>query len=265
MEDRSQYILSSLDNALSILNLFFDSGEITAAEASEELGISRTAAYRMLVTMEARGFLARGRGSGYRLGVKIFSLGQLAQRRMVLTDLVHPSLAGLADKTGETAHLIVMDGAYNVVFIDKVLGRLNLKMDTVLGLRLWAHQTAGGKAMLAWREESFLKEYIRKADFRKITPNTIGSGEELEKELRQIRKSGCARDNEETEPGLTCFAVPVFAGGSQPAAAISCSGPTTRMAANRDARLTALRTAARAIEARIGASSGSEQASQPPY
>jgi DNA-binding IclR family transcriptional regulator len=256
MEDRSQYILSSLDNALSILNLFFDHGELTAAEAAQELGISRTAAYRMLVTMEARGYLARSRGSSYRLGVKIFSLGQLAQQRMVLTDLIHPSLAELAERTGETAHLIVMDGAYNVVFIDKVLGNLNLKMDTVLGLRLWAHQTAGGKAMLAWREERFLQEYIRKADFRKITPNTIGSGEELEQELRQIRKRGWARDNEETEIGLTCFAVPICAGGSQPTAAISCSGPTTRMDANRDMRLRALRAAAKEIETRIGADSG---------
>ena len=76
-----QYILSSLDHALDILGLFFEREELTASEAARLASVSRTAAYRMLCTLGARGYLARTASGGWRLGVKIFSLGALAQRR----------------------------------------------------------------------------------------------------------------------------------------------------------------------------------------
>ena len=126
MDEGSQYILSSLDHALDVLGLFFEREELTAAQAARELGVSRTAAFRMLYTLEAKGYLTRSPEGGYRLGIKLFSLGALAQSRMVLTGLVRPYLTQLADSTGETAHLGIMDGPYHVVFADKALGRLNL-------------------------------------------------------------------------------------------------------------------------------------------
>lgn len=48
MDEGSQYILSSLDHALDVLGLFFEREELTAAQAARELGVSRTAAFRML-------------------------------------------------------------------------------------------------------------------------------------------------------------------------------------------------------------------------
>lgn len=251
MEENSQYILNSLDNALSILNLYFDRDELTAAEAGRLLGISRTAAFRLLVTLEAKGYLTRGENSAYRLGIKVFSLGQLAQKRMVLTELVRPYLNELADKTGETAHLAVMDGPYNVVFVDKALGRLNLKMDTVLGHRRWAHQTATGKAMIAWQGETFYRQYVKAADMKSMTPTTITDYEQLVTEMERIRELGWARDNEESELGLSCYAVPIFGAAAQPVAAISCSGPTTRMVVNRERHLVSLKSAAKRISANL--------------
>jgi IclR family KDG regulon transcriptional repressor len=242
MEENSQYILSSLDNALSILNLFFDREELTAAEAAKLLHISRTAAFRLLVTLEAKGYVTKTDG-GYRLGIKIFSLGQLAQSRMVLTKLIHPYLAAISERTGETAHLAVMDGPYNIVFIDKCLGNLYLKMDTVLGYRRWAHQTATGKVMLAWNSEDFIRDYAKNAVMEKLTPTSITTAEGLATELGKIREQGWACDNEESEIGLTCYAMPVFGPDGKPIAAISSSGPTTRMVMNRDRYLAALRNA----------------------
>ena len=51
MDEGSQYILSSLDHALDVLGLFFEREELTAAQAARELGVSRTAAFRMLYTL----------------------------------------------------------------------------------------------------------------------------------------------------------------------------------------------------------------------
>ena len=76
MDTGSQYILSSLDHALDVLNLFFEHEELSAATAARELGVSRTAAFRMLYTLEAKGCLTRTPEGAYRLGIKLFSLGR---------------------------------------------------------------------------------------------------------------------------------------------------------------------------------------------
>lgn len=244
MEENSQYILSSLDHALDVLGLLFEYEELTAQRAAKALGVSRTAAFRMLYTLEAKGYLTRSDDGAYRLGIKLFSLGQLAQSRMVLTGLVRPYLARLAGETGETAHLGIMDGPYHVVFVDKALGRLNLKMDTVLGDRRWAHQTAMGKAMLSCKTREQLEQYAAAADFRRLTPNGLNGPEELYAEIERTRERGWAIDNEEGEEGLTCYAVALTDRSGAAIAAISCSGPSTRMERHMERNLEKLKKAA---------------------
>ena len=241
--ESSQYILSSLDHALDALGLYFEYEELTAAKAAKALGVSRTAAFRILYTLEAKGYLTRTEEGGYRLGIKLFSLGALAQTRMVLAGLVRPELSRLADETGETAHLATMDGPYHIVFVDKALGRLNLKMDTVLGDRRWAHQTATGKMLLSQKRPEQWEQYATAARFERPTPNSIGTPEQLYNELELTRERGWAIDNEESEEGLTCFAVALTDASGAAIAAISCSGPSTRMERNRERTLAALRGA----------------------
>lgn len=241
--ESSQYILSSLDHALDALGLYFEYEELTAAKAAKALGVSRTAAFRILYTLEAKGYLTRTEEGGYRLGIKLFSLGALAQTRMVLAGLVRPELSRLADETGETAHLATMDGPYHIVFVDKALGRLNLKMDTVLGDRRWAHQTATGKMLLSQKRPDQWEQYAAAARFERPTPNSIGTPEQLYNELELTRERGWAIDNEESEEGLTCFAVALTDASGAAIAAISCSGPSTRMERNRERTLAALRGA----------------------
>lgn len=242
--ENSQYILSSLDHALDVLGLYFEHEELTAAKAAKSLGLSRTAAFRILCTLEAKGYVTRTDDGGYRLGIKLFSLGALAQTRMVLAGLVRPELTRLADETGETAHLATMDGPYHIVFVDKVLGRLNLKMDTVLGDRRWAHQTATGKMLLSRKHREQWAQYAAAARFDRPTQNSISTPEELYAELERTQARGWAIDNEESEDGLTCFAVALTDASGAAIAAISCSGPSTRMERNREHTLAALRGAA---------------------
>ena len=250
--ESSQYILSSLDHALDALGLYFEYEELTAAKAAKALGVSRTAAFRILYTLEAKGYLTRTEEGGYRLGIKLFSLGALAQTRMVLAGLVRPELSRLADETGETAHLATMDGPYHIVFVDKALGRLNLKMDTVLGDRRWAHQTATGKMLLSQKRPEQWEQYAAAARFERPTPNSISTPEQLYNELELTRERGWAIDNEESEEGLTCFAVALTDSSGAAIAAISCSGPSTRMERNRAARLAGLRRAAADIAKSTG-------------
>ena len=64
MQD-NKYILSSLDNALSILNLFIQNRELSPAEVSALSGINKSTVFRLLATLESRGFLLRGENNKY--------------------------------------------------------------------------------------------------------------------------------------------------------------------------------------------------------
>ena len=65
--------------------------------------------------------------------------------------------------------------------------------------------------------------------FEAFTPHTITSAEALEKEFGTIRQLGYATDNEESQIGVRCIAAPILDSDGGPVAAISISGPASRV------------------------------------
>lgn len=247
-EKNERYILHSVSTAFSILDLFFEREELSPAEVARCMDINRSTAFRFLVTMEQAGYLIKTDNAKYRLGVKISSLGQIAHNRMELISLIHPFLVGLSEKTGESSHLAVMDDATHITFIDKSVGTLWLTMDVMIGYSKYAHLTGTGKAILAHKSDQFINQYIRSATFETCTPNSIRDAGSLLRILDTVRERGYATDNEEVEAGLYCIAVPILSRDSEAIAAISLSGPTTRMVANQDSHLQHLKNAVAQIE-----------------
>lgn len=243
-----RYILHSVATAFSILDLFFEREELSPAEVARCMDINRSTAFRFLVTMEQSGYLIKTDNAKYRLGVKISSLGQVAHNRMELISLIHPFLADLSEKTGESSHLAIMDDPTHITFIDKSVGTLWLTMDVMIGYSKYAHLTGTGKAILAYKSDQFINQYIRSATFKACTPNSIKDAGSLLRTLDTIRTQGYATDNEEVEAGLYCIAVPILSRDSEPIAAISLSGPTTRMIANQESHLKHLKHAVEQIE-----------------
>ncbi len=224
-----RYILSSVDSALKVLNLFLKYEEMTTTEIARETGMSRSTAFRFIVTLENRGYLYRAENGKYRLGINVFSLGQLAYSRNELVHVIHPYLVRMAEETGETAHVAIIQSETDTVFIDRSLGTQSLKMSTPLGYRMKAHNTATGKAILAFQDEKYINQYLRVATFEKTTEHSIENAAQLLKILDDVRRDGYASDSEEAEEGLTCFARPLINSSGRAYAAISVSGPTTRM------------------------------------
>ena len=245
-----KYILSSLDGALTILNLFFDHEELNATEISKLLGMNRSSVFRTLVTLENRGYLTKDDTSRYRLGVKMLTLGQLAKSRMELPRLIHPFLEEITKESSETSQLVLLEGR-SAVFVDKAVSPSALKMDTPLGSSYPAHQTGGGKAMLAFKDKAFIDTYIKKASFEPLTPHSMKDPAELLRVLERVRKNGWAEDAEEAEIGLTCYGVPILEENGDPICAISISGPTTRMKANKDSHVALLQEAAARISRKL--------------
>lgn len=238
---KNQYILNSVDNTLSLLNLFFDYEELSVNDAAKLLGLSRSTVFRFMVTLENRGFLSKTDHATYRLGLNMFSLGMLAYNRMELAALIHPHLQDIARKTGETSHLGIVDDGVHIMFIDRALGTAQLKMETALGYRQFAHHTASGKAILGFQSDQVIREYIKRVSFEKLTPASLSNASELLLLLDKVKKDGYACDNEESELGLTCFAVPIVDATGRAVASVSISGPTTRMEKNKKSHIVLLK------------------------
>ncbi|MEE3362171.1 MAG: IclR family transcriptional regulator [Anaerovoracaceae bacterium] len=248
----SRYILSSVDSSLDIMNLFFEHEELSTTEIAKLIGTSRSTAFRFMVTLEAKGFVTKTESGKYRLGLNLFSLGMLAYNRMEMISAVHPYLAELAEETTETSHLAVLADQVHVMFIDHVLGASNLRMDTPIGYREIAHCTATGKAILAFESDQQINQYIRHTVFPNNTETSIRDARELLEILEKVKEDCIAYDNEEAEIGLTCMAMPLLDSMNRPYAAISVSGPTTRMNRRKDEYLDNLRAVVQKIGKTLG-------------
>ncbi|MGB9885642.1 MAG: IclR family transcriptional regulator [Moorellales bacterium] len=223
--------MHSVDNALQILELLAEPDkECTAGELAAQLGLSRTTAFRLLATLELHGFVRQNPASGrYRLGLKLLQLGGVVLKSLRLNDEARPILRDLVAQCGETVHLAVLD-AGELVFIEKIESPRPFRMGSYVGARMPAYCTATGKLLLAYLPEDELVRYLRTTELKRYTARTITDPRDLALHLATIRAEGIAVDLEESEEGLMCIAAPIWsASGKRVLAAVSISGPVTRL------------------------------------
>ena len=105
-----------------------------------------------------------------------------------------------------------------------------------MGLRVYLHSTALGKAVLAHLPESYVYEIIDQHGLPAQTNQTITDPDELFDELETIRERGFAQDKGERAGGIRCIAAPVVDGEDRVLGAVSVAGPTNRMEEDRFGR-----------------------------
>lgn len=246
-QNHNRYAVQTIDKAFNILDLFFSHEELGAADVALMLNLNRSTAFRLLTSLEKGGILQRTQKAKYRLGSKLYSLGQLAYRRLDLTSIVRPYLQRIMEETGETAFLAISDGTTGIIYLDRVVSTACLRIDITMGYRMNAHQTSVGKAILAHQSDSFLEEYLKNMDCTPATDNTIITPQQLYKEIAMIRRCGYACDNEESEKGLICYGSAILDTSGVSIAGISVSGPVTRMLSEKEKKIKAVTEATAAI------------------
>jgi IclR family transcriptional regulator, acetate operon repressor len=189
---------------------------------ARECGLPRSSAYHLLSVMRSRDFVTYyPEERAWGLGVAAFEIGSAYLRSEPLERLGRPVLVELATETGETAHLAVLHGNEVLYLLKERPEGFETKLVTEVGVRLPAHLTAVGRAMLMYLPAAQLQAlYPSKRPLVRRTergPERLG---ELEAELRQGRVLGYAVDDQMTTPGITCIAAPVFSHESAPLAAV---------------------------------------------
>lgn len=242
--ERNGPVLSMVGRAFTLLTAFRPGdGELGLAELCRRTAIAKPTAHRLLGELAGWGVVERTDTGTWRLGLRLFELGQLVPRQRDLLDVAAPFLADLFEATRETVHLAVLDGT-DVVYVQKLTVSGSPEIPSRLGGRMPAHCTGVGKALLAFGPPERLATVIA-AGLQRRTPRTVIAPGLLRAELDTIRRTGIAEEHEESARGIACVAAPVLDTGGHAVAALSITGWANRLHPHRLAP--AVRTAALGI------------------
>lgn len=230
--DDGYYSVQSLDRAIDLLEAFASGADTRGvADLARELGLPRTTVHRLLSALTHRGLLSHDPVTGhYQLGLKLFELGSRVGDSLDIQHIARPYLQELMQRSGETAHLVVLDGV-DIVFVDKVETDNPFRMVSQIGRRLPARFSGSGKALLARLADDELARRFAGTDVDLLA---------LRAELARVRERGWAIDDQETQPGLRCVGTVVRDRKSAVAAGLSISGPLVRVSDERLADLSAI-------------------------
>jgi DNA-binding IclR family transcriptional regulator len=221
-------VVPAANQVLSVLRyLSAQAGPVPAVTVSRDLGLPRSTTYHLLDTLVRAGFVAHlADEHKYGLGLAAYELATGYSRQAPLQRFARMPLAGLVDQVGHNAHLAVMHGRDVVYLIEeRAPGRPPLVTD--VGVRLPAHLTASGRALLA---------RLPQAQVRALFPDQsafvlrTGRGPRSLSALRQLlvvtRRRGWAEEAGEVTTGYSSLAVASCDHTGHPVAAVAVTFPT---------------------------------------
>ncbi|ROO87501.1 IclR family transcriptional regulator [Actinocorallia herbida] len=213
-----------LGRIASVMEAFNDGHKVLSlGDLNEHTHLPKSTLHRLADQLCQVGWLERASG-GYRVGMRLFELGNLAVEGSRLQEVALPHLQALAAKVGMAVQLAVLD-TVDVVYLERVMVG-PLRLPTRRGGRKPAYCTALGKAMLAFDEEA--AQAAASARMPKCTPRTIVDPSALRTELQRIREAGIAFDRGEAFDNLVCVAAPIRRSG-RAIGAVSVTGLAGRM------------------------------------
>lgn len=227
------YKLQALDRAFAVLDLLGESEvPLGLAQVASSLGLHKSTAHRFLMVLERHRMVERTTTGKFRLGLRLFDFGNRAIEQYDLRERAQPHLKRLVAETEETAHLCILEHS-QIIYLDKLEPARSVRMFSRIGASSPVNSTSVGKAILAFTPPERVEEILRTARFERFTPKTITTREQLLREIERTRRRGYAVDDEEREEGVRCVAVPILDTNGVAVAAISVSGPSFRVTAQK--------------------------------
>ena len=215
-------------------------------------GIHKSTAHRFLKHLERERYLIRTEAGAYLIGPRLSQMSTRGNQGATLQAVARPILWELWKSTQETVNLAVLDQS-TVLYVDVIESPHEFRLSSRVGTRRSLHVTALGKALSAFLPAEQRESALSTITFQPSTPKTILNLLQFRQELEKIRRQGYAVDDEEAVQGARCVSAPILNSDGEPVAAVSVSGPVTRVSPNQVAALAgAVCAAARAISAAMG-------------
>lgn len=224
--------VQSLERGLAVLKSLggLEAGSgMTLADVAKATAMTRAAARRFLLTLEALGYVGRS-DSAFHLLPKTLELGYSYLAAQSLAQIAQPHLQQLARLIGESCSVLEYANG-SIIYIARVTVNRLVGANLSVGSTLPAYCTSAGRVLLAALPDTGLSAYLRDTKLAKLTPKTNTSAASLRKEIERARRDGWYLVNEELEIGARALAVPLRNSEGRTVAAINVSCYAGRVSA----------------------------------
>ncbi|MFP7296470.1 IclR family transcriptional regulator [Neobacillus niacini] len=220
--------LSTVDNAMSLLSLFLKYESIGLMDVEREMGISKTAAFRLAVTMADRGFLVKdAKTKQYYPGPILFQLVRKFQVNDIIT-VSNPFIQELAELTNESVYLSIRSGN-KYIFLTGIDSTFPLKVTVTFGDEIDLYLGAAGKLHMAFMSSADIDTYFKRTESEYTASNKLAGLNELQAQLTQIREDGYSISPGAAYADSAGFAAPIWGLGEEPAASLCLLIPMARL------------------------------------
>lgn len=195
---------------LDIIELLCDCRKgMTFTEISRAMKMPKSSLHPLLMTLCKRRYVKYSKDNQkYYMGEKLFILGSRYVDDTDLLELIRHEMVKLSDKTGESVFFGVLSGSDVVYLLKSESKATNIRLVSNLGFKWGAYGTGFGKALLSQYNKEQLKELYPNG-LKPITPYTITSIDELDRQCEQTRQTGFAYEKQESTLEVQCIATPI--------------------------------------------------------
>lgn len=226
------YQNQSIDRVFAIMEVLGRTPyHMRLAEIARRCGMAAPTAYRMLSIMVRLGYVSKdAETTRYALGTRLYRLAHRETYLRSLVRLAQPRLQALAARLGETVHIAAFDGV-QIVIRGRIPTGGSARVPTRVGMRIDAHASALGKAMLSTRPAAEIAELFLDQALTRHTESTLTTIDRLEQDLVEARRRGFAISRGERFNHVWCAAAPVLNSLGLGNIAISVCVPASRTTA----------------------------------
>jgi DNA-binding IclR family transcriptional regulator len=232
--EKTNYVIQSVAHSLDVLEQFFgEADELGVTELSKRLKLHKNNVFRLLATLEARGYIEQNKtNENYRLGVKCLLMGRRYIHHMGLVRQARPILADVAKKSRESA-LVAIVRRDGVVPLEAAEPEDRaVRITPPIGMTLPLHCTAIGKALLAFDPEEQLRSTLPE-QLTRYTERTIVDRAQLLEQLQSVIREGYAVDAGEFFEDVASVAVPIRDYTRSVVGSLAVAGPCYRISTER--------------------------------
>lgn len=213
-------LVPAVTRAMALLDLLAEQRQaLSLTELAARLNLPKSSVHGLCNTLAARGYLRRFEDGSFFIGPGVMGLAHAFVNRTSAAQEFASLWQELSAPPDETIILSVLAGA-EVIYVAARNGDRPLGLAFTIGMRLPAHLTASGKAMLAFHDEEAVRRLYPTGRMPVRRPRGPSSLKGLLDELRLVRERGYSVDDEAVRVGVLCFGAPVFDAAGQPVAGV---------------------------------------------
>ncbi len=219
----------ALTRVLRLLRLLADQpAGLALASLCVAMNAPKTSVLSLLRGLTAHGYLQRS-GTAYRLGPESFSLGASLVSACSLDAVALPFLREAVARCGETALIARIDRAAGQLVYGPIIESARpIRYAVPVGTTRPLFASSAGRVLLAFQDEAWRRDYLRRADLRAMTEHSVTDRAQLARLIEQVRETGVAFTFGEVTPDVAGFSAPIFEPGGRVNAALTVAAPIER-------------------------------------